>query len=47
MPAGASYLVRVATDLPVSTDLTQGEMNLYIWDARYISDRKAVLLAFP
>jgi hypothetical protein len=47
MPAGASYLIRVATDLPVSTGLTPAEMNLYIWDARYISDRKAVLLAFP
>jgi hypothetical protein len=47
MPAGASYLIRVATDLPVSTGLPQADMNLYIWDARYISDRKAVLLAFP
>jgi hypothetical protein len=47
MPPGASYLVRVATDLPVSTELQQINMNLYIWDARYISDRKAVLVAFP
>jgi hypothetical protein len=47
MPPGASYLVRVATDLPVSTKLKQTDMNLYIWDARYISDRKAVLIAFP
>jgi hypothetical protein len=47
MPAGASYLIRVATDLPVRTDLGQSQMNLYIWDARYISDRKAVLVAFP
>jgi hypothetical protein len=47
MPPGASYLVRIATDLPVNTKLKQTEMNLYIWDARYVSDRKAVLVAFP
>jgi hypothetical protein len=39
--------VRVATDLPVSTELQQIDMNLYIWDARYVSERKAVLVAFP
>jgi hypothetical protein len=47
MPAGASYLVRVATTMPVVKGLRQSEMMLFVWDARYISDRRAVEVAFP
>lgn len=47
MPRGASYLVRVATTLPVERTATQRDLNLYVWDARYISDRRAVPVPFP
>ncbi|MBW8483572.1 hypothetical protein [Actinomadura parmotrematis] len=47
MPAGASYIVRVATDLPVKDSLQDGDVRLYVWDARYVSDRKAVRLDLP
>jgi hypothetical protein len=47
MPPRASYLVRVATDLPVEQGLTQQEIGLYVWDARFTSDRRAIKAAFP
>ncbi|HEY7489228.1 MAG TPA: hypothetical protein VH912_32625 [Streptosporangiaceae bacterium] len=47
MPPGASYLVRVATTMPVERTATQNDLHLYIWDARYISDRRAVGVDFP
>lgn len=47
MPPGASYLVRIATDLPVTTQLDPGDIRLYVWDARFTSDRKGIELAFP
>jgi hypothetical protein len=47
MPPGAAYLVRVATTMPVVKGLQQSGMNLFVWDARYISDRRAVEVPFP
>lgn len=47
MPGGASYLVRVATDLPVLATLQQSDIKLYVWNARFTSDRKGVEVAFP
>jgi hypothetical protein len=47
MPPGAAYLVRVATTQPVDKDTAQRDLRLFVWDARYISDRRAVEVAFP
>ncbi|MEU9842156.1 hypothetical protein AB0C69_23340 [Actinomadura sp. NPDC048032] len=47
IPAGASYVVRVASDLPVKEDLSADDLRLYVWNARFTSDRKGVRLAFP
>ncbi|MFI0444668.1 hypothetical protein [Actinomadura sp. 6N118] len=47
IPVGASYLVRVATDLSVSESLDTQDIKLYVWNARYTSDRKGIELAFP
>ncbi|MFA1539288.1 hypothetical protein [Actinomadura monticuli] len=47
MPAGASYVVRIASDLPVNDDLSPDDLRLYVWNARYTSDRKGIRLTFP
>ncbi|MEU5878487.1 hypothetical protein [Spirillospora sp. NPDC047279] len=47
IPAGASYVVRIATDLPVKENLDTGDLKLYVWNARYTSDRKGIELALP
>lgn len=47
IPAGASYLVRVATDMPVTTGTTQHDLGLYVWDSRFVPDRRAVKVPFP
>ncbi|MGP4027727.1 hypothetical protein [Actinomadura sp. 3N407] len=47
IPAGASYVVRIASDLPVNDDVSAGDLQLYVWNARYTSDRKGIGLAFP
>ncbi|MER7545845.1 hypothetical protein ABTW95_22855 [Spirillospora sp. NPDC127506] len=47
MPGGASYLVRIASDLPVNAGLSADDLRLYVWNARYTSDRKGIRLAFP
>jgi hypothetical protein len=47
IPAGASYLVRVATDLPVDEDMSADKLKLYVWDARFSNDRKGVEITFP
>lgn len=47
IPAGASYVVRIASDLPVNDDLSADDLRLYVWNARYTSDRKGIRLAFP
>jgi hypothetical protein len=47
MPASASYVVRIASDLPVNDDLSADALRLYVWNARYTSDRKGIQLAFP
>ncbi|TDD83623.1 hypothetical protein [Actinomadura rubrisoli] len=47
IPAGASYLVRIASDLPVKDALSADALRLYVWNARFTSDRKGIELAFP
>ncbi len=47
MPPGASYLVRVATTQPVDQVTGARDLRMYVWDARYVSDRRAVEVAFP
>lgn len=46
MPAGASYVVRVSTREKVE-QLTQEDLSLYVWDVRFVDDRKARLIPFP
>jgi hypothetical protein len=47
IPPGASYLVRVVTDLPVKKAAGQADMRLYVWNVRFTTDRKAIEVAFP
>ncbi|MGI5203144.1 hypothetical protein ACQEU6_16405 [Spirillospora sp. CA-108201] len=47
LPAGASYVVRIASDLPVKEDLSADDLRLYVWNARFTSDRKGIRLDFP
>ncbi|RAY12036.1 hypothetical protein DPM19_27200 [Actinomadura craniellae] len=47
MPAGASYLVRVAAQLPVGKKAGADDLRLYVWHVRFVSDRKGVEVALP
>jgi len=47
IPAGASYLVRVATDLPVSTSTGGRDLGLYVWNPRFAPDRRAIEVPIP
>jgi hypothetical protein len=47
MPPGASYLVRIATDLPVDPGVGDDDIRLYVWNARFTSDRKGIELPPP
>ncbi|MFI0368304.1 hypothetical protein ACH35V_10505 [Actinomadura sp. 1N219] len=47
IPAGASYVVRIATELPVNDDVSADDLRLYVWNARFTNDRKGIRLAFP
>ncbi|MFI0409770.1 hypothetical protein [Actinomadura sp. 3N508] len=47
IPAGASYVVRIATELPVDAGISADDLRLYVWNARFTNDRKGVQLAFP
>jgi hypothetical protein len=47
IPAGASYLVRVATTMPVNRGVTNADLGLYVWNPRFIANRQAVKIAFP
>lgn len=47
MPSGASYLVRVATDLPVNSGVGASDIKLYVWNARFTSDRKGIEITLP
>ncbi|MEV5571454.1 hypothetical protein AB0L06_15500 [Spirillospora sp. NPDC052269] len=47
LPAGGSYVVRVASDLPVSADTSSRDLRLYVWDVRFTSDRKGVQIPLP
>ncbi|MCW2889560.1 MAG: serine/threonine protein kinase [Streptosporangiaceae bacterium] len=47
MPAGASYLIRIETTLPVRTGLTRSDFGLYVWQPLYVPDRVARPIPFP
>ncbi|MFI0354671.1 hypothetical protein [Actinomadura sp. 9N407] len=47
IPAGASYLVRITSDFPVKDAIKPSDLKLFVWNARYTSDRKGIELAFP
>lgn len=47
IPAGASYLVRVATDLPVRAATTDHDLGLYVWNPRFAPDRRALAVPLP
>ncbi|MFC5180933.1 hypothetical protein [Actinomadura harenae] len=47
LPAGGSYIVRVASDLPVSDGTASRDLRLFVWDARFTSDRKGVEIPLP
>ncbi|TMR01807.1 hypothetical protein ETD83_13910 [Actinomadura soli] len=47
IPAGASYVVRIATELPADADVSADDLRLYVWNARFTNDRKGIRLAFP
>jgi hypothetical protein len=47
IPPGASYLVRVATDLPVTPGTKQSDLGLYVFNSRFVADRQAVDVPFP
>lgn len=46
MPAHAEYLVRITTDDEVD-ELAASDLGLYVWDVRFIKDRKARLIPMP
>ena len=47
IPAGASYLVRVATDMPVRTTVGRHDLRLYVWNPRFTPDRHAIEVPLP
>jgi hypothetical protein len=47
IPAGASYLVRVATDLPVRAGATRSDLGLYVWNPRFAPNRHALEVPLP
>jgi hypothetical protein len=47
IPAGASYLVRVATDMGVDKGIQRADLGLYVWNPRFVADRQAVRVEFP
>lgn len=47
IPAGATYLLRVATDMGVSEGAGPGDLGLYVWNPRFVPDRKAVKVPLP
>jgi hypothetical protein len=47
IPTEASYLVRVATDLPVSTSTAPEALGLYVWNPYFTPDRRAVQVPIP
>jgi hypothetical protein len=47
MPARAAYKLRVTSDIAINPAATKRDLHLYVWDARFISDRRAHLVALP
>jgi hypothetical protein len=47
IPAGASYLVRVATDMGVDKGVQRADLGLYVWNPRFVANRQAVRVEFP
>lgn len=46
MPPGASYLVRIVAEAPVDESVVQGDMDLYVYQARFTRDRIARYVPF-
>lgn len=47
IPPGASYLVRVATDMPVRTGVSRHDLGLYVWNPRFTPNRRAIEVPLP
>ncbi|MEO3785913.1 serine/threonine-protein kinase [Actinocorallia sp. B10E7] len=47
MAAGSSYLLRVRTKNPVPEEVAAGDLGLYVWEVRFVADRKARHVEFP
>ncbi|GAB2807218.1 hypothetical protein GCM10022221_00520 [Actinocorallia aurea] len=46
MPPHSEFLIRVTTDDKVG-EVSEDDLGLYVWDARFVEDRKARLISFP
>ncbi|GAA2733782.1 hypothetical protein [Actinocorallia aurantiaca] len=47
MPAGASFIVRVTTEDPVTESADAANLRLYVWDVRFVRNRIAQGLPLP
>jgi hypothetical protein len=47
MPGGASYMIRIATDLPVTPNPQTGDIRPFVFNPRFTSDRKGVEVVLP
>lgn len=47
MPPGASYLVRIATQVPMKEGIADGTVRLYVWRARFTTDRVGIEVRLP
>ncbi|TNY35023.1 hypothetical protein [Thermomonospora catenispora] len=47
MPPGASYLVRIATQMPMEEGIADGTVRLYVWHARFTADRRGIEVRLP
>jgi hypothetical protein len=47
IPPNASYIIRIATDVPVKDGTQASDLKLYVWNARFTNDRKGIELTFP
>lgn len=47
MPPRAAYRLRVTSDIAIDPSATRQNLHLYVWDVRFIGDRRAHLVALP
>jgi hypothetical protein len=47
MPPRAAYRIRVMSDIAINPSATRQNLHLYVWDVRFIADRRAHLVALP